>query len=279
MKLLEVRDLTIQYGEYVVTDHVSFSLEEGQWLMIVGPNGAGKSTILNALSRGVPYKGEILFHGQDIRKLRSMELARHIGVLAQNHMVGYGFKVQEVVNLGRYAYRKGLMKGTGEQDEGAVQNALRDTGLEELAHKSVLQLSGGELQRTFLAQLFAQNPDIMILDEPANHLDLIYQKQTYELIGNWMHAQPGRAVISVVHDLSHAKRYGSHCMLLNHGHKAALGKTQDVLTPENLEQVYGMDVYAWMRQMLGQWETSQPGRESESSHEKQPGIADQAIAK
>ena len=254
MKVLEIRDLTIQYGDCRVVDKVSFSLEEGQWLMIVGPNGAGKSTILNALARGVPYEGEILFRENDIRKIRSAGLARHIGVLAQNHMVGYGFKVREVVNLGRYAYRKSLMSGQDAGDEDAVQNALRDTGLLEMADKSVLHLSGGELQRTFLAQLLAQDPDIMLLDEPANHLDLIYQKQSFELIGIWLKEKPGRAVISVVHDLSHAKAYGSHCLLLNHGKKVALGATQKVLTPEKLRSVYGMDVYGWMRRMLGQWE-------------------------
>ena len=111
MKLLEVNNLTVKYGEHKVVDNVSFSVEEGQWLMIAGPNGAGKSTILNAISRGVPYEGEILFRGTDIRKLRATALARHVGVLAQNHMVGYEFTVQEIVNLGRYAYRKGIMKG------------------------------------------------------------------------------------------------------------------------------------------------------------------------
>ncbi len=254
MRLLEIHDLTIQYGSFRVVDNVSFSLEEGQWLMIVGPNGAGKSTILNALSRGVSYEGTILFQGEDIQKIKAVQLARHIGVLAQNHMVGYGFTVREVVNLGRYAYRKGLMDGQDAGDKDAVAQALRDTGLTELADKSVLHLSGGELQRTFLAQLLAQNPDIMLLDEPANHLDLIYQKQCFELIGKWLGEQPGRAVISVVHDLSHAKAYGTHCLLLNHGTNVALGETQEVLTPERLYSVYDMDVYAWMHRMLGQWE-------------------------
>lgn len=254
MKLLEIKDLTIKYGEHTAIDHVSFSVEEGQWLMIAGPNGAGKSTILNAISKGVPYEGDILFKETDIRKLRSAELARHVGVLAQNHMVGYGFTVKEVVSLGRYPYRQGLLKGNDAGDETAVRDALHDTGMEELAGKSVLHLSGGEVQRTFLAQLFAQNPDIMILDEPANHLDLVYQKQTFELIGRWLAAKPGRAVICVVHDLSLAKAYGSHGLLLDNGKTAAIGQVPEVLTPDNLNSVYNMDVYAWMRSMLGQWE-------------------------
>ena len=133
-----------------------------------------------------------------------------------------------------------------------MEQALGLTGLTELRHASVLTLSGGELQRTFLAQVFAQNPQILILDEPANHLDLIYQKHIFSLIQDWLH-QPGRAVISVVHDLSLAKKYGTHAVLMNHGRCAAQGRIDEVLTPERLHDVYDMDVYQWMRDMLEQW--------------------------
>ena len=102
------------------------------------------------------------------------------------------------------------------------------------------------------AQVFAQNPKLLILDEPANHLDLIYQKHIFSLIEAWL-KQPGRAVISVVHDLSLAKKYGTHAVLMDRGRCAAQGKTAEVMTRERLEAVYGMDVYGWMRDLLGQW--------------------------
>ena len=253
MSLLTISHLNIRYGDYEVVKDVSLSLEEGQWLMIVGPNGAGKSTILNAISRGVTYTGEICYRDEDIKSLKTSYLARHIGILAQNHMVGYEFTVREVVNLGRYAYRKGLFREDASEDTRAIDNALEATGLGSMAQKSVLHLSGGEVQRTFLAQLFAQDPDIMILDEPANHLDLVYQKQVFELISAWL-KQPGRAVISVVHDLSLARAYGTHCLLLDHGKDIASGSIRQVLTPEHLDAVYEMNVYEWMHRMLGQWE-------------------------
>ena len=101
--------------------------------------------------------------------------------------------------------------------------------------------------------MFAQNPQVLILDEPANHLDLIYQKHIFSLVKDWLR-EPGRAVLSVVHDLSLARRYGTHAVLLNGGKCVAQGPMQQVLTPENLAQVYGMDVYAWMRELLGQWD-------------------------
>ena len=132
------------------------------------------------------------------------------------------------------------------------ERALELTGLTELRRASVLTLSGGELQRTFLAQVFAQNPQILILDEPANHLDLIYQKHIFSLIETWLR-QPGRAVVSVVHDLSLARKYGTHAVLMHRGQCAAQGKIGDVMTAEKLQAVYEMDVYGWMREMLGQW--------------------------
>ena len=144
------------------------------------------------------------------------------------------------------------MKNRDDEGKERVEEALALTGLTHLRHASVLTLSGGELQRTFLAQVFAQNPQILILDEPANHLDLVFQKHIFTLIQQWLR-QPGRAVLSVVHDLSLARRYGTHAVLMNAGKCMAQGEIGSVLTPENLERVYDMDVHAWMREMLEQW--------------------------
>ena len=178
--------------------------------------------------------------------------ARAIGVLAQNHFVGYGFTVEEVVRLGRFAYAGGVFGRSREDDAGHVEQALTLTGLQDKRRQSVLTLSGGELQRTFLAQVLAQDPKLLLLDEPTNHLDLIYQKQIFALIGQWLQT-PGRAVVSVVHDLSLARAFGTDALLMDSGRKIALGRANDVLTPANLDRVYGMDVAAWMRGLYSQW--------------------------
>jgi len=253
--LLESSDLGVRYGERRILDGVSFTVREGEWMMIVGPNGAGKSTIINTISGEAPYTGQITYRGRNIREYRPSELARNIGILSQNHFVGYSFTVREVVGLGRYAYKKSLLGGTDEAKEDMVEKALAMTGLTQLQDQSVLQLSGGELQRTFLAQLFAQDPQVLILDEPTNHLDLIYQKQIFALIGDWL-KEKGRAVISVVHDLSLAKAYGNSALLLRGGKVIAAGDIPKVFSEEALEAAYSMDVYGWMRKMLGQWDTT-----------------------
>ena len=250
--MLKAENITVQYGEHTVVDHLSFHLHEGQWLMLVGPNGAGKSTLIETISQGISYTGTVQLEGKDIRRFKSSQLARKIGVLSQKNTVGYAYTVEEVVGLGRYAYTTSFLTNRDDDGKDRVKQALELTGLTEFRRASVLTLSGGELQRTFLAQVFVQDPQILILDEPANHLDLIYQKHMFSLIQNWLH-QPGRAVISVVHDLSLAKKYGTHAVLMNHGRCAAQGKIDEVLTPERLHKVYDMDVYQWMREMLEQW--------------------------
>ena len=250
--MLKAENVTVRFGEHTVVDGLSFCLQEGQWLMLAGPNGAGKSTLINAVAQGAPYTGDIFLAGKNIRRYRPAQLARRIGVLSQKNNVGYSYTVEEVVGLGRYAHSRGFLAGKDDDGDARVENALELTGLTELRSASVLTLSGGELQRTFLAQVFAQDPEILILDEPANHLDLIYQKHIFSLISDWL-KRPGRAVISVVHDLSLAKRYGTHAVLMDKGRCVAQGRLADVFTPENLQAVYNMDVYAWMNEMLGQW--------------------------
>lgn len=253
MSMLEVKDLSVKYGEKLIVDNLNFSVSEGQWLMIVGPNGAGKSTALGAITQGVNYTGRVLFDGGDIKLKKPAERAHCMGVLMQYNFVGYSFSVEEIIRLGRYAYAPTVFSKNGGEDSGAVERALELTGMKEKRAQSVLTLSGGELQRTFLAQVFAQDPKLLILDEPTNHLDLIYQKQIFALIAEWL-KKPGRAVVSVVHDLSLAKAFGTDALLMDGGKVVAEGGAKEILNSENLDAVYGMDVADWMKKMLSQWE-------------------------
>ena len=251
--MLKAERVTVCCDGQVIVDDLSFALEAGQWLMLVGPNGAGKSTLIRAIAQGVPYTGSITLDGRDIRAYKPAQLAQRIGVLSQQHSVGYAYSVEEVVSLGRYAHAAGFLSGGDAEGKARVEEALEMTGLAHLRRTSVLTLSGGELQRTFLAQVFAQNPQILMLDEPANHLDLVYQKHIFSLIGEWLKT-PGRAVMSVVHDLSLARRYGTQAVLMDHGQSVAQGTIPETLTKKNLQAVYGMDVFGWMREMYAQWQ-------------------------
>ena len=143
--MLQGEHITVRYGSFTVVEDLSFRLEEGQWLMLAGPNGAGKSTLIETIAQGAPYTGSIRWKGEDIRSLKPSELARKIGVLAQKNNVGYAYTVEEVVGLGRYAYKSGLFSGRDDDGKAEVEKALEITGLSELRHASMLTLSGGDM--------------------------------------------------------------------------------------------------------------------------------------
>ena len=257
--MLEVKDISVRYGSSYILNGLSFQVNAGDWMMLIGPNGAGKSTSLGAIAQTIPCMGEILIEGIPARTLKPKELARKVGFLSQQHYVGYSFRVEDVVRLGCYSRRRSFLKNSPDNTEKAVEDALALTGMEPLRNRSVLHLSGGELQRTFLAQVLAQDPDILLLDEPANHLDLIYQQQVFSLIDAWRKCggqnpdAPKRAVISVVHDLSLARRYGTCAVLMDKGRAVASGKIDEVMTPEHLNAVYGTDVKRWIRSLYEAW--------------------------
>ena len=251
--MLVVNDLTVKICGRKIVDSANFRVKEKEWLMIVGPNGAGKSTVVNAISQGVPYTGSILFDGEDISRCKPVERAKKLGVLMQYHFVGYSFTVEEVVKMGRYAYSPGMFSTINEESNEKIRAAMDQTGILSIKDQSVLTLSGGELQRTFLAQLLAQDPQLLILDEPTNHLDLIYQKQIFGLVKEWID-HTGRAVISVVHDLSLAKAYGTNALLMDDGKLLASGSIEETLTRSNLENAYSMDVHQWMQELFHQWD-------------------------
>jgi len=250
--MLTAEHIWVRYEGRAVVADLSFRLEAGQWLMVAGPNGAGKSSLVKALSQTVPYEGEFSYNGRSLRAMKPSERAREMGVLSQQHSAQYAYTVEEIVRLGRYAYGRGLFSGRDPEGEEAVEEALEVTGMKAFRHASMLSLSGGEMQRAFLAQVFAQRPRLLVLDEPASFLDLKYQQQLLELIGCWVR-EPGRAVISVVHDLSAARKYGTHALLLSGGKCLSQGPVAEALSPAFLQQAYGMDVEAWMKELYGQW--------------------------
>lgn len=251
--MLEIDQLSVRFGQKQVLSSVRLQVKPGEWWMLCGPNGAGKSTLLRSLAGHVPYTGKITFQGKD-RSLFSPRLwARNVGMLSQRNSAEYAFSVEETVRLGRYAFGSGLFRGKDEDGTEKVEEALTLTGLGDLRERSLLSLSGGELQRVFLAQVLAQEPQLLLLDEPVNHLDLPYQKQLFQMIDAWLQ-KPGRAVITVMHELSLAKKFGTHALLLQKGETAGTGKKENVLTRESLEKVYGMDVYAWMRDLAAEWQ-------------------------
>ncbi|HOP72058.1 MAG TPA: ABC transporter ATP-binding protein [Thermoclostridium caenicola] len=250
--MLDVQDVSVQLNHKTIVEGVSFHVGENDFFMLVGPNGAGKSTLIKAIMRIHKYRGKVLLNGRDILSIRPRALASLVGVLAQEHQPQFSHTVYDVVSLGRYAHMKGLFGALGREDREKIQKALAMTGLDQMADRSVLTLSGGELQRVYLAQVLAQDPSLLILDEPANHLDIKYQITLFDIIKEWSKA-PGKAVLAVVHDLNTALRYGTRALLMHQGKAYAQGEVRQVLNRENLKAIYSVDVAQWMTDLLKQW--------------------------
>ena len=216
MPMLDVDRLSVRYGTKQIVDALSFSVSEGQWLMIAGPNGAGKSTALAAITQGTPYTGRVLFEGQKVRSMKPALRARAIGVLAQNHFVGYGFTVEEVVRLGRFAYAGGVFGRSREDDAGHVEQALTLTGLQDKRRQSVLTLSGGELQRTFLAQVLAQDPKLLLLDEHTAALDPRTAAKVLDLSDRIVQ-EHGLTTLMITHNMKDAIAHGNRLIMMDAG--------------------------------------------------------------
>ena len=251
--MLEASDISVTLGGRAIVKNVSFTVQAGETVMLIGPNGAGKTTLIRAIMKSVPHTGSALLFGKEINRYKPTELARRVGVLTQQHNPQFTYSAREVVSLGRYPYREGFFAPLTAKDKDAINRAMAMTGVAPFCDASIQTLSGGELQRVFLAQLFAQDPDLLILDEPTNNLDLSYQISLFDIIGDWVR-QHGKAVVAVIHDLNMVYRYASKALLLRDGVRHAYGTAEEVLSADNLNRVYNVDIAGWMKGLLQHWE-------------------------
>lgn len=251
--LLEVKGLKSGYGEEDIIKDISFTIKEGDRLVILGPNGCGKTTLIRAVTRTLMSEGLLLFDGEDIRRMKTAKLASRMAVLAQVEQAYFSYSVYETVLLGRYhLMQNNWFSGVREEDKRAVEKVLRQVDLWSIKDQEITALSGGQLQRVFLARTLAQEPNIIFLDEPTNHLDLRFQTELIDYLKEWA-KEPRRAVCGVLHDLNLASNLANQVLLLKEGITVAQGSWQDVCTKERLEMVFGMDVHGYMNESLERW--------------------------
>ncbi len=254
MILLQAEHITCGYGGQPVIKDISLAVGQGERLCILGPNGCGKTTLLRALAGLLPYEGSVTVGGADARSLSRRELACRVGLMSQLAPVYFAYTVYETVRMGRYARqrRRGLLDRDDEADRQAVRDSLERTGLWPLRDRLITELSGGQLQRVFLARTFAQDPAVVLLDEPTNHLDLQYQAELTDSLRAWS-AREGRCVVGVFHDLSLALSFADRVLVMEEGAALAQCPAED-LDRSLLDRVYGMDVTGYMRKLLDRWQ-------------------------
>ncbi|PSR04264.1 MAG: ABC transporter [Bacteroidetes bacterium SW_8_64_56] len=237
MALLSVDQLTVTLDGHTILRDVGFDVPAGRWVGVLGPNGAGKTTLLRAIGGHIPFEGDICLEGVPNEDLRAQKRARTLAFVRQARSLTFDFTVEEFVLLGRAPHR-GWFQAYRASDQDRVRETLARVDLEDFGHRSVLSLSGGEMQRVFLAQALVQDADLLLLDEPTAHLDVHYQFSFMDRVRTQV--AEGRTVLAVGHDLELAARYADRLLLLDEGKLRAEGPPAAVLTPDRIAKVFGM---------------------------------------
>jgi iron complex transport system ATP-binding protein len=254
---LETQSLSCAYavnGRGVVLQDVDLILRSGELVGLIGPNGAGKTTLLRALARLLrPQKGQVLLDGQDIWRLSPRQVARRIGRVPQAANVAWPYTAEHVVRMGRYPHRGWLTPFNG-RDATAVESVLTRLGLQPVRNRPLNTLSGGEQQRVLIARALVQEPTVLLLDEPIANLDINHQHQVLTMVQDLVQGYQLAALLAI-HDLGLAARYCDRLILLNQGQMWAAGSPAEVLQPDYLRTVFGVDSQLY-RDPSGQWALS-----------------------
>jgi iron complex transport system ATP-binding protein len=253
VKMLDVKNLFSGYNGIDIIRDINFSAQRGEILALIGPNGCGKTTLLKTLARLLPYKGSINLEGREISGLSRKSLSQKVALLAQTAGIYFPYTVYDTVALGRFAYSSSILKSFSTDDREIIRGILEKLELWDIKDNLINELSGGQLQRVFLARTMVQNPNLILLDEPTNHLDLKHQIELLEYLSIWA-KENNRAVIAVLHDLNMARRFAGRAFLLRQGLLVSSGMCDSVLSGEILKETYGLDIKAFMLESLRKWQ-------------------------
>lgn len=240
--LLIADNLTGGYQAKTIIDRLNLEFDRGEWLSLLGGNGSGKSTLLKLLSRLLPpQQGIVWLDGKAIHTEPPNLVAQKLALLPQQQTVPSGLTVKQLVSLGRTPHQPWYQWELNSADRAQVDRAMMLTQVYDFADRSIEDLSGGERQRAFLALALAQNPRILLLDEPTTYLDLRYQLELLTLLKDLQHQQ-GLTIITVLHELNLAIRFSDRLAMLKDGSLVAVGAPNTVITPEIIATVFDVDV-------------------------------------
>ncbi|CAN5159066.1 ABC transporter ATP-binding protein [soil metagenome] len=237
---LRAEGIRLSYGGRTVVHDLDVAVPPGRTTVIVGPNACGKSTLLKGLARLLrPDAGRVLLDGRDLRTIPTKQLARSVGLLPQHPVAPDGITVADLVGRGRYPHQ-GMFSRWSAEDDAAVTRALEQTSVLELGSRRIEELSGGQRQRVWIAMALAQEPDILLLDEPTTFLDLSHQVEVLDVLHDLNRAR-GTTVVMVLHDLNLAGRYADHVVVMSGGAIVREGAPRDVITPDTVRSAFGME--------------------------------------
>lgn len=238
---IEIIDLSWNFGDREILKNINIKVDKNKFVCLVGPNGSGKTTLLKSMLKIYePRKNTVYVHNRDITMLKYKELAKKIACVPQNTMIDFDFSVFDIVLMGRSPHLK-RFQTESDKDFEIVRKAMERTNTWYLRDRKINNLSGGERQRVIIARALAQEPDILVLDEPISNLDIHHQIELLNITKELCEKE-NLTVIAVLHDLNLALQYSDYLILLDKGQIVVEGSPEEVLTKDNIKKVYSIDV-------------------------------------
>ena len=266
---ITIKNMSASYGKSKVLQDLSFSISQGEFLAIAGPNGSGKTTLIRVLDGILPYQGSAVISTSanefgEISKCKRHTLSSLVSMMPQFSEMYFSYTVKESILLGRYIHDHNRFGSESRESKEKVDAIMEKLRLSDLKDRQLSSLSGGQKQRVMLARTLAQETPIILLDEPTNHLDLKYQSQLMEYLSDWRKEKTqislkgktytfSNTLIGVFHDLTLASS-ADRILFLKEGKIISDGKTSDVMTSQNLKDIYGMDIADYMKEQLSRWD-------------------------
>ena len=247
--MIEVNKLSFSYGNKKILNNISFKIFENDRLCIIGPNGSGKTTLLKSLCNILDFQGWVFI---DNKNIKDIEVYKTVAFMSQISEIYFDYSVFDTVILGRYSsFKDKIFSIPDKKDKEIVLECLEKLKIIHLKDKSINELSGGELQKVFLARVFAQNPKVILMDEPANHLDLNSQIELIYNLKEWA-SKDLRCIIAVMHDINNVFNFANKILLLDKGENLYFGDCEN-FNLELLNKIYNVNVAEYMRNSLTKW--------------------------
>lgn len=242
MSRLHTSNIEVGYGSKPIIENLTLTIPDKKITSIIGANGCGKSTLLKSMARIIPYqKGHVFLDGKAIHQEQTKLLAKKLAMLPQKPGLVEGLTVKELVSYGRYPHQKS-MTTLSEHDLEVIQWAMNVTGIDEYNNQDVNALSGGQLQRVWIAMALAQETDIIFLDEPTTYLDLAHQLEILELLKR-LNEEQERTIVMVLHDINQAARFSDHIIAMKSGQIIKSGDNKSIMTSQVLREVYNIEAF------------------------------------
>jgi iron complex transport system ATP-binding protein len=251
--LLNLKNVSAGYGGGDIIKNIDLRVGPHENLGIIGPNGCGKTTLLKVIANLLPFTGEAEIEGKPYRRIKRREMALQVAMLGQSAEVYFTYSVYDTVMMGRYPHIRARLSGSpNAEDRAQVAECLKTVELTAEQDRPITTLSGGQLQRVFLARTLVQQPKLILLDEPTNHLDLKYQLELVEYLKKWA-AEGDRAVIGVLHDINLAIHLGDTWMVMKGGKVQTINDVETIIRSGMLDTVFETGVTRYMRDNLKRW--------------------------